>query len=282
MGEKKTEMHFILRMGLAFLFIGIAFGAVIGIKILFKYLGIYDSVMGRCIFTALWIYLIYRGYGLYVRKIEKRETTEYAKPYFVKEMLLGMGLGAGLIALQICILWILGLYTVTGFVFSGGVLMMMFLSMITGFTEELINKGILFRILEGKLGSWLALGIVALEVGITHLTNAGATILSSFAVSLEFGLLLGLIFMLTRRLWVVTGFHFSWNFTMGVFGLNLSGLKTRGLFISRLDGPISLTGGEFGIEVGVIAMVIALIMSIIITVNIIRNKLYVEPVWRIK
>ena len=59
-----------------------------------------------------------------------------------------------------------------------------------GLTEELVSRGILFRLTEEGLGTGIALLVSALFVGFAHAANPGATAWSSLAISIEAGLLL--------------------------------------------------------------------------------------------
>ena len=276
----RLRLNFIFKLVSAFLFIALSFAVIMAFKLILKQFGIYETLVGRTFFTIIFVLMIFLAYSFYVKIIEKRKVTEYSKKHLFKELSLGILIGAGLISFQIFILWLLGLYSVTNIVFSSGIIMTLLLSIITGFAEELINKGIIFRILEEKLGTWIALIIVGLEVGVSHMSNTGATTYSTLAVSLEFGIMLVLIYMLTRRLWVVTGFHIAWNFTMGgIFGQNVSGIDAKGLFVSNLNGPTYLTGGVFGIEVGIIAIILSFTITVFLTLYIIKKKLYEKRVW---
>ncbi len=276
----KLRSNLIFKLSSASLFMGLFILIAIFFKLFLVQFEIYDNLIGRSVFIVVFILMMYLGYSFYVKKVEKRETTEYSKNHLFKELSIGISIGAILISLQVFILWLLGIYSVSSIILSNGIIEILLLSIITGFAEELINKGIIFRILEEKLGTWIALIIVALEVGITHISNDGASIFSTLAVSLEFGIMLVLIYILTRRLWVVTGFHFAWNFMLGgIFGLNISGVEATGLLVSNLDGPKYLTGGIFGIEVGVIAILFTFTITILLLLYIIKKKLYKKPAW---
>jgi len=208
------------------------------------------------LFCATW------GYRWYVRRFEHREMTELSGPGSLKELGLGMALGAGLMTLTIAVLAILGYYHIDGTGFSKGILDIFLISVIAGFLEELTTRGILFRLLEEGVGSWIALAISAIYFGAAHLTNEGATLFSAFAVAVEFGVLLALAYMVTRRLWLVIGFHFAWNFTLGgIFGITVSGVEVEGFFHATLEGPTWATGGGFGPESTFIALLPTLAFS---------------------
>ena len=96
--------------------------------------------------------------------------------------------------------------------------------------EEILFRGVLFRIVEEGLGTWAALLISALVFGFVHIGNPGATVWSSVAIAIEAGLLLGMAYQVTRSLPLVIGLHAAWNFTQGsVFGSAVSGTSGHAL-----------------------------------------------------
>ena len=77
-------------------------------------------------------------------------------------------------------------------------------------------------------GSWVALALTSAAFGAAHLGNPDATWFSSLAITIEAGILLGAVYMLTRRLWAAMGLHAAWNFTQGwIFGLPCLGRPRR-------------------------------------------------------
>ena len=186
----KSKLSFLLRLVLAFLFVGLSLGLYTIFKILLKNLGFYDLLWGRAISMIIMIALVYFGYFLYLRIFENRKPTEYSKKGWAKELAKGMGIGCALITIQIVILRIMNVYHINEISVTTGIINILMISILTGFIEELLNKGIIFRILEEGLGSWIALLVVALEVAITHISNTGATVFSTVAVSVEFGIML--------------------------------------------------------------------------------------------
>ncbi len=55
-------------------------------------------------------------------------------------------------------------------------------------TEELLFRGVLFRIVEGWLGTWGALAVTGLLFGALHLVNPGASVVGALALAIEAGL----------------------------------------------------------------------------------------------
>ena len=125
--------------------------------------------------------------------------------------------------------------------------------------EEIVLRGVVYRRLEERLGAALALLVSASVFGLMHAGNPGANWVSTLAIALESGLLLGLAYAATRSLWLPIGLHFGWGFTEGgIFGAAVSGGKYSGLIDAPLAGPPWVTGGAFGPEASVAALVISL------------------------
>jgi membrane protease YdiL (CAAX protease family) len=209
--------------------------------------------------------IILGAYRTYVKVVERRAVTELSGTRAIRELCAGVLLGALLLSLTIGALAALGVYRITG---SNGWTAM--LATLPGFIlaavlEEVLMRGVVFRILEQWLGSWIALGISAALFGLLHLLTPGVTLLNAGAVMLEAGVLLAAAYMLTRRLWLCIGIHFAWNFTQGgIFSAAVSGGAIGGLLQSKLVGPVWLTGGTFGAEASVIAVVVCVIAGFLL------------------
>lgn len=146
--------------------------------------------------------------------------------------------------------------------------------------EEVVMRGVVFRILEQWLGSWIALVISAAVFGLLHLLNPGVTLLNASAVMMEAGIMLAAAYMLTRRLWFCIGSHFAWNFMQGgVFSAAVSGGAASGLLQAKLVGPVWLTGGTFGIEASVIAVAVCLMAGLTLLFAARRRGNVTQPAW---
>jgi uncharacterized protein len=216
--------------------------------------------------------VVFIAYTSYVRSIEHRPATELSKPRAVRELGAGMLLGALLLALTIGVLAVLGVYQVTGSNGWAPVIATVPAFVLAAVLEEVVMRGIVFRILEQWLGSWIALACSAALFGLLHLINPGATLLNAGAIMLEAGVMLAAAFMLTRRLWLCIGIHFAWNFTQGgIFSAAVSGGVTTGLLQARFVGPQWLTGGAFGAEASVVAVVVCGAAGVLLLIAAIRR-----------
>ncbi|HUQ58851.1 CPBP family intramembrane glutamic endopeptidase [Lentzea sp.] len=125
--------------------------------------------------------------------------------------------------------------------------------------EEVLFRGVLFRVLEERTGTVIALVVSSLLFGMTHIVNVNATLWGALSIGLTGGAMLASAFVMTRSLWFPIGLHFAWNFThAGIFGIAVSGSDDvpNGLLHLGLDGPTVLTGGTFGPEASLMALLV--------------------------
>jgi uncharacterized protein len=232
--------------------------------------------VGALLLTAV----VLGAYWLYVRIMDKRAVTELSGQLAVRELGLGLALGAVLFSVTVAILGALGVFQITGNNGWQTMLAILPASILSGVLEEVLIRGIVFRILEKSLGSWIALGISAVVFGLLHLFNPGATLLNAAAISIEAGVLLAAAYMLTRRLWFCIGIHIAWNFTQGgIFSVAVSGGQSKGLLQSKTVGPDWLTGGIFGAEASVVALVVCTAAGIILITAAVRKGHVLAPFW---
>jgi len=220
-------------------------------------------------------------YAEYVRVIERRPVVELALRGAPQAFGKGFLVGAALFSATILELWVIGVYSVVAVFGVDALLAPLTGALVAAFIEELVFRGVLFRIIEESLGSWLALGLSALLFGLLHAFNHGATWVSTLAIALEAGVLLAAVYMFSRRLWTCIGLHCAWNFAEGgVFGASVSGSKAGGLLAARFRGPDLLTGGKFGPEASVVAVLICLAAGVAFVQLARRRGYVVRPYWR--
>lgn len=226
--------------------------------------------------------LMYGAYCLYTRLVEHRKAWEMSLKGCLIEFSHGFGIGAALMTMIVVVLAIGGYYRIESFNFSGTVLVKALLRLgSAAFVEELIFRLIVFKITEESLGSWIGLIVQAGLFGLVHAGNPGATWFSSVAIMVEAGVLLAAVFMYTRRIWMIFGLHLAWNFVQStVFGLTVSGHTIEGMVTPKVEGPIWLTGGEFGVEASWLAVGLCLTVGLVILKRVVEAGRIVSPFWR--
>lgn len=220
-------------------------------------------------------------FALYTVAVEGRAVPELGPRGALSEGLLGFALGTIALAAVVGTLAAIGLYHVAGVADWTVLVVPLVGSLVTGVFEELLFRGVLFRIAEQSLGSYWALALSSLLFGAAHLLNPNATWLAAVAIMVEAGILLGAAYMLTRRLWMAIGIHAAWNFTQGgIFGVAVSGTPSQGLLHATLTGPSWLSGGAFGAEASVVALVLCGALGIALFLRARSLHHVVAPYWR--
>ena len=234
------------------------------------------SVLQAAAFAAL----IAGAYVAFVRLIERRPVVEFGAAGWARE--LGAGFGAGLLLFSavIGVIAVFGGYRVVGTGTVASLYPAAAMAILSGVVEEIVLRGLFFRLLERLLGSWIALALSAALFGALHLGNPGATASAAVAIALEAGVMLAALYMLTRRLWAAIGLHAAWNFAQGgIYGIAVSGFKQTGLLVPSVQGPDWLTGGRFGAEASVPAVLVDTAFGVALLVLAYRRGRFVDPMW---
>jgi membrane protease YdiL (CAAX protease family) len=221
-------------------------------------------------------------YGSFAYFIERRPINELALPPMVRELGIGLLLGFGLFTTCILIAMALGLYRIEGIDSWQNLFGVTGATVATPFYEELLYRGVVFRILEGVFGGWIALLLSSVWFGLVHLSNDGETLVGIISIVLVFGPMLAVPYMVTRRLWIGIGLHTAWNYTMGKIysGAVSGGSEIQGLFKTSFQGPELLTGGSAGMEGSLIAILVSLTFTVIMLTLAVRRGTIVPPPWK--
>jgi uncharacterized protein len=204
-------------------------------------------------------------YGRMVRWSERRAPAEVALKGAASRIGLGAFIGLAWFSAVIVNLVFLGDYHVDGSGSVAGAVGLFGFMAAASVTEELMFRGVLFRITEERFGTWTALVLTSVLFGLWHMINPDATLWGAIAITIEAGGTLAAAYAATRSLWVPIGLHFGWNFAeAGIFGTEVSGNgKNEGLLHSVTDGSALLTGGRFGPEASPYAVVFGVMLTIV-------------------
>jgi hypothetical protein len=210
-------------------------------------------------------------YALLVRLFEGRWPSEAApRPRLLD---LGVLIGVGLFCAVYAIYAVMGVasfHGVNGFNGVGGVLLV---AILAGVGEEVLFRGVVFRVLEESAGTLAALILSAGLFGLMHAGNHGATTFSTVAVALEAGGMLAAAYIWSRSLWLPIGIHLAWNFTQGgIFSQAISGGAATGLLnfpLSATADPL-ITGGAFGPEASIVSLGVCVSLGVAFLVLAVR------------
>jgi membrane protease YdiL (CAAX protease family) len=190
------------------------------------------------------------GYRWVVGRTEHRPVAELAGPGAGFALGRGALIGLALFGSVIANIAFLGDYEIRGWGTVAGAAGLLGFMAAAAVTEELLFRGVLFRIVEERTGTGIALVLTSVLFGLSHLFNPHASLWGAIAIAIEAGGLLTAAYVATRKLWLPIGLHFGWNFAAaGIFGTEVSGNGTpQGLLDATTSGPAIITGGDFGPE----------------------------------
>lgn len=276
-------LHFPLtKIIIGFIVIGITLGLIqSSLDFIFDYLDIDKEISNliTAILTSVGVIFVYRYlYQFY----ETRNVTELSTNKLFNNLGLGLFVGVLLQSLTIFVMYLYGYFSVVSVNSIVFILPSLAMAFSSGIIEEVLFRGILFRLVEEKLGSYIALFISGLLFGLIHYSNPNSSLDAALGLAIQAGLLLGAAYIYTRNLWFPIALHFAWNFTQsGIYGASTSGHSIKkSLLTTKIDGAAIITGGAFGPEGSIQATIFCLIATIILLVLSHKKKAIIKPFWK--
>ncbi|GIG20635.1 CAAX amino protease [Cellulomonas chitinilytica] len=205
------------------------------------------------------------AYAWVVRRTEHREPVEVGLAGARSALGRGLGIGVLMFVAVILAITVAGGYRIDGWGSVTVALGVLGATLAAAAAEELVFRGVLFRIIEERAGTFGALLLTAAMFGALHLVNPEATLWGAIAITVEAGLMLGAAFVATRTLWLPIGLHIGWNFAQaGIFGTVVSGSdQSQGLLVGVTSGPVLLSGGAFGPEASLFSVLAGLTLTVV-------------------
>ncbi|MFW6639134.1 CPBP family intramembrane glutamic endopeptidase [Nocardiopsis algeriensis] len=205
------------------------------------------------------------AYGWVVRRTEKRSPVEIAREGAAAATGRGTLLGVALFGAVIIGIALLGGYEIHGLGSVTGAVGLFGFMAAASVTEELLFRGVLFRIIEERTGTWIALALTGALFGLAHVFNPNAGLWGALAIAITAGGMLAAAYIATRNLWLPIGLHFGWNFAAaGIFSTEVSGNNTpQGLLDATSSGPVLITGGDFGPEGSLYTVLFCTLMTVV-------------------
>ena len=232
--------------------------------------GALDKASGALLGLQAFLYVLTSAgvlalYGCWWRWTEKQKARDIPMRRLAGDTAIGFGVGILFFLLVTGFMALLGGYRIDGVDWNWKCLIQnLFMFLVVAVAEEVMFRGIVFRMIDDRWGTVVALLVSALIFGFVHIANDNATVWSSVAIAVEAGLLLGAAYKWSGTLWVPIGIHWSWNYFQGpVFGFAVSGNGTQSLINPVIQGSDWLTGGTFGAEASLPAFVLGLALAIV-------------------
>lgn len=214
------------------------------------------------VLTAVLSVFVYRWV---VGRTERRPVTELAREGAVSATSLGTLIGVGLFASVVVNIYFLEFYEVNGLGTVTGAVGLFGFMAAAAVTEEVMYRGVLFRIVEERIGTWISLVLTGVLFAGVHMLNPNASLWGAVAIAIGAGCMLPAAYVATRSLWLPIGLHFGWNFAgSAIFSTEISGNGTpQGLLDTTMSGPMLVTGGDFGPEGSLYSVVFCLLVTVV-------------------
>lgn len=147
------------------------------------------------------------------------------------------------------------------------------LTLLSSGYEELVFRCILLTILLKVFKKpWFAILITSIYFGYVHLDNEHATILSALSNGLG-GVMYGLAYIYTRKIWLPWALHFAWNYVQApILGFPVSGFKVDGILELKLLDHSWISGGLYGPEGGVVGIIFRFLVIILTLIWISKSR----------
>lgn len=141
--------------------------------------------------------------------------------------------------------------------------------------EEIIARGIVFRLITDKWNVVAGLVVSSIIFGFVHLFNPNTTALSCLRIAITGGWLCGIAYAYHRTLWVPIGIHWAWNYMQSnIFEHSVPGsaLNSPPILLLVSKGVKFPAGIEFDTEVSIISTAIGVAISAVYTILYFKKK----------
>ena len=127
--------------------------------------------------------------------------------------------------------------------------------------EEMMFRGYAFQIILAAVGPWATILPFAVLFAAAHSLNINTNPVGLLNTGL-WGVLLGYAFWRSGDLWLPIGLHFGWNWTLPLFGANLSGFQiSLSGYTIAWESRSLLSGGDYGPEGSILTTLAAVALG---------------------
>ncbi len=194
--------------------------------------------------------------GLFIKFVDKKPFSSlgFEKGGIWKDILKGLALGFIIMLIGFTVLiatkqieFINMNFNLFSFILSFGIYIFV------AVYEEILLRGYVLNNLMCSFNKYIALLISSVIFSLLHAGNPHVNLFTLFELFIA-GILLGLPYILTKKLWFSIALHFSWNFFQGtIFGFNVSGQENYSIIETKFRVATIWNGGDFGFEGSIIS-----------------------------
>ena len=219
-------------------------------------------------------------YTLLVKAFEGRKPAEIAiKKATVKQLTRGAEIGILCIGFIFGMNWLSGWVSVENVNESPDILEGIYYTVFFVLLQDFVHFLILFRITEKYLGTYLTILICGLIFGFKHSLFPDYTFISGIIIFIDVTFIFSALFLWSRSLWEIFGFHLAYNITQNIILGNPSIAGIQSVLKLSVNGPAILAGDPSGFETSIIAVTFCIGVGGYL-LNVTRNQGWImKPYW---
>ncbi len=222
---------------------------------------------------------VYFIYLFFVKIFEKRKAYEISiDRQTIKDFSIGCIIGLSLISLTFSLLYLLGYCSIEGINNSADLFQSFRFAFFFAFLQDIVYFAIIFRISERHLGSVPAIIIAGIIFGFKHLLFPDYSVWSAIAMTIEIAVIFSALYIKTRRIWMMFGFHFMYNFIQNGFLLKIQDMES--LLRVKVNGPEIIAGSQNGLESSIIAIILSVCIGAYFMKKAKVEGKFILPFWK--
>ena len=228
----------------------------------------------------LTLYFIYKLF-IWIYEKRKLEEFEFNKTSFI-HFSIGSTIGIISIGLVFLFNWIFGWIKIQSINSNIHIIDGIYYNIFFALLQDIVYFLIIFKITEKYLGTYFSAIIAGLIFGGKHLLFPDYTIFSGLMIFLNGAILFPALFVKSRNIWIIFGFHFFWNYIQNsILGISIPEGQTS-IFNAFVNGPAIFTGDSTGFEPSIITLLIAILIGMYYYREARKKGKIIKPIWSIK
>lgn len=217
------------------------------------------------------------AYRALVIVVEKRRATELAgRPFPGRDIAIGFVAGIAVVGAMLLLLLAFGLYETSRGSPDGlaALRSLVFNSYISAVLEELAFRAVLLRLFARAFGPIAGLVLSSALFGAAHLSHGSW--IAAAEIAFNGGLIMGLLYMTTGRLWMCMGLHLGWDFSEEtLFGINTHSGLLQSVPVATKN--VLFTGGTYGPDGSLYSVIVGIVAIVIILAAYRRTRPFTVP-----
>ena len=245
-----------------------------------SYLNITNDIIQLTIIFVIRIFALYYIYKFFIWIYEKRKPFEITfTKSTLKQIFFGAIIGLLCISLIVIINWVFGWITIERVNESPDILNGIYHTIFYSLLQDVVYYLILFRIVEKYLGTYITILLTATIFSFKHLLFPEYSFISGIFLFINITFIFSSLYIRSRTIWEIFGFHFTYNFIQSIIFGNFSIEGIQCVINLNMDGPVLFTGNPSGFETSIFCVLYCVVVGGYILYIGKKQTKFVKPFW---